>query len=136
MRKKKDERERSKIWKDRHIGEKSILRVLKMDYYRKCGSRFTKESDFFFFFFLIESWVERSMTRRIKENVTENTVGLARECTPTNRWKNTSRSVLIKKQLDDQTIFYFRKFIQLFRGKNKNFLFFFPSNCRSWASTI
>lgn len=32
------------------IGEKSILRVLKMDYYRKCGSRFTKESDFFFFF--------------------------------------------------------------------------------------
>ena len=81
---------------------------------------------FFFFFFLIESWVERSMTRRIKENVTENTVGLARECTPTNRWKNTSRSVLIKKQLDDQTIFYFRKFIQLFRGKNKNFLFFFP----------
>lgn len=47
-----------------------------------------------------------------------------------------SHSVLIKKQLDDQTIFYFRKFIQVFRRKNKNFLFFLPSNCRSWASMI
>lgn len=78
------------VWKferivHRHIGEKSILRILKMDYCRKRGSRFTKESVFF-----LNRIVERSMTRRIKENVTENTVGLARECTPTNRWKNTA----------------------------------------------
>lgn len=125
------------VWKferivHRHIGEKSILRILKMDYCRKRGSWFTKES--VFFLNRIVGGAFNDAKNKGKRNGKHSRPG-SRVYTDKQMEKH-SRSVLIKKQLDDQTIFYFRKFIQLFRGENKNFLFFFPSNRRSWASTI
>lgn len=103
-----------------------------MDYCRKRGSRFTKES--VFFLNRIVGGAFNDAKNKGKRNGKHSRPG-SRVYTDKQMEKH-SRSVLIKKQLDDQTIFYFRKFIQLFRGENKNFLFFFPSNRRSWASTI